>query len=127
MSNYTSPAFTSMPDRKTPDHPGPDVTIAVVRRLAFAIIVGLLTLSASGVYSLVVNEPCTGYELPGRDGGACPPTCVTCGCCAQAVEPAMVVAATSPDIVIADMAALLPDLPRTNPRDILHVPKLRLL
>jgi hypothetical protein len=38
----------------------------------------------------------------------------------------MVVVATSPDILIADVAAFLPDLPRTDPRDILHVPKLRL-
>jgi hypothetical protein len=98
-----------------------------VRRFALAIIVGLLTLSASGLSGLVITEPCTGYELPGFDGGACPPTCVTCGCCAQAAEPVMIVVATSPDILIANVAAFLPDLPRTDPRDILHVPKLRLL
>jgi hypothetical protein len=39
----------------------------------------------------------------------------------------MVVVAASPDTLIADIAAFLPDLPRRNPRDILHVPKLRLL
>jgi hypothetical protein len=98
-----------------------------VHRFVLAIIVGLLTLTASGVSSLVINEPCTGYELPGRDDGACPPTCVTCGCCAQASEPVMVLVAASPDTLIADIAAFLPDLPRKNPRDILHVPKLRLL
>jgi hypothetical protein len=98
-----------------------------VRRFALAIIVGLLTLSASGVSSLVINEPCTGYELAGSDDGACPPTCVTCGCCPQAVEPMTVVLLMSPDIVIADIPAFLPDLPRTDPRDILHVPKFRLL
>jgi hypothetical protein len=38
-----------------------------------------------------------------------------------------VVVVTSPDIPIADLAAFLRDLPRTNPREILHVPKLRLL
>ena len=96
-------------------------------RFAVAIIVGLLTFSASGVYSLVINEPCTGYELPGSDDGACPPTCVTCGCCAQAAEPVTVVVVLSPDILIADVGAFLPDLPRTDPRDILHVPKFRLL
>jgi hypothetical protein len=99
----------------------------LVRRLVLAIVVGLLTLSASGVSGLVIDEPCTGYELPGSDDGACPPTCVTCGCCAQAVEPVMLVIATSPDVRVADMASFLPDLPRTTPRDILHVPKLRLL
>jgi hypothetical protein len=98
-----------------------------VRRFVLAVIVGLLTISASGVSSLVVNEPCTGYELPGSDDGACPPTCMTCVCCAQAVEPVMIVVATSPDVRVADIACLLPDLPRTTPRDILHVPKLRLL
>jgi hypothetical protein len=98
----------------------------LVRRLVFAVIAGLLALSASGVSGLVINEPCTGYELPGSDDGGCPPTCVTCGCCAQAVEPVVIVFATSPD-VRADMAGFLPDLPRTTPRDILHVPRLRLL
>jgi len=100
-----------------------------VRRLVFAILVGLLTLSASGVSTLIAGEPCTGYELTGQGGddGACPPTCVTCGCCAQAVDTVAVVVVTSPDIPIADLAAFLRDLPRTNPREILHVPKLRLL
>jgi hypothetical protein len=98
-----------------------------VRRFVLAVIVGLLTLSASGVSSLVINEPCTGYELTGSDDGACPPTCVTCGCCAQAVETVMIVVATSPDVRVADIAGFLPDLPRTTPRGILHVPRLRLL
>jgi len=97
-----------------------------VRRLALAIIVGVLTLSASGVSSFVVGEPCTGKELPGSYDGACSPTCVTCGCCAQAAEPVMVVIATSPDIPVADSITFLPGLPRRDPRDILHVPKLRL-
>jgi hypothetical protein len=98
-----------------------------VRRLVLAVIVGILALNASGVSTLVFNEPCAGYESAGRDDGACPPTCVTCGCCAQAVEPVTVAVATSPEIVIARIAAFLPDIPRTTPRDILHVPKLRLL
>jgi hypothetical protein len=97
-----------------------------VRRFVFGIVVGLLTLSASDISSLIIDEPCTGYELPGSDG-TCPPTCVTCGCCAQAAEPVAIVVATSPDILVADIAALLPDPPRTDPRDILHVPKLRVL
>jgi len=95
-------------------------------RFALVIIVGLLTLSASSVSSLVTNEPCTGYEVPDSDDGACPPTCVTCGCCAQAAEPVMVVVAASPHIVVAAIGAFLLDLPRTHAREILHVPKLRL-
>jgi hypothetical protein len=96
-----------------------------VRRLVLAIIVGLLTLSGSGVSSLVIEEPCSGFELPGQveDDGACPPTCVTCGCCAQAVEPVALAIASSPDAPIADCAAVRPDVLTTDPRDILHVPK----
>jgi len=96
-----------------------------VRRFALAIIVALLTFSASGVYALVIAEPCTGYEQPGQDDGACPPTCVTCGCCAQAVEPVAVVISAIPETPIADVSDLLPNLPRTTPRGILHVPKPR--
>jgi hypothetical protein len=96
-----------------------------VRRFAFALIIGLLTFSASGVYSLVTNEPCTGYEPPGSDDAACPPTCVTCGCCAQAVEPVALVVSATPDVPIADIPDVLSSVPRTTPRDILHVPKIR--
>jgi hypothetical protein len=98
----------------------------VVRRFILAIIVALLTVSASGVYSLVIAEPCTGYEQAGQDDGACPPTCVTCGCCAQAAEPAVLALATSLETPITDVAALVSRTPKTAPHDILHVPKLRL-
>jgi hypothetical protein len=97
-----------------------------VRRFTLAIIIALLTFSASGAHSLVVEEPCTGYEAPGSDDAACPPTCVTCGCCAQGVEPAALVISATPDVPIAGIADGLPSVPRTIPRDILHVPKLRL-
>jgi hypothetical protein len=39
----------------------------------------------------------------------------------------MFVVAISPDIPVADLTTFLPDFPRTDPRDILHVPKLRCL
>jgi hypothetical protein len=104
----------------------PNARIRAVRRLALAVIIGLLTFSTSGVYTLVINEPCTGYETPGRDDAACPPTCVTCGCCAQAVEPVTVVVSVTPDVPVADIPDVLPRIPRTTPRDILHVPKLRI-
>jgi hypothetical protein len=96
-----------------------------VRRFALAIIIGLLTFSASGVYSLVINEPCTGYEAPGTEEAACPPTCVTCGCCAQAVEPVALIVSTTPEAPIVDIPDVLPNVLRTTPRDILHVPKIR--
>lgn len=96
-----------------------------MRRFAFVIIAGLLTFSASGVSMLIAGEPCTGYELTGQgeDDGGCPPTCVTCGCCAQAAEPVAVAVSSSPDIPVSDLIAVLPRIPRTHPLDILHVPK----
>ena len=99
-----------------------------VRRFAFAIIVALLTLSASGLVTLTAGEPCTGYELTrqGEDDGGCPPTCVTCGCCAQAAEPIAVAISSSPDIPASNLTTALPSIPRTDPLDILHVPKLAL-
>lgn len=96
-----------------------------MRRFALSIIVALLTLSASGVSALVIGEPCTGYEQPGRDDGACPPTCVTCGCCAQAAEPAILPLTNSLKAPVTDISSLVPGLPETSPRDILHVPKPR--
>ncbi len=98
----------------------------IVRRFTLAVIVAVLTFSASGALSLILPEPCTGYEQTGRDDGACPPTCVTCGCCAQAAEPVMLVAVSSPDVPVTGVTSQLPRIPKTVPRDILHVPKLRL-
>ena len=96
-----------------------------VRPFAFAIVVGLLALSASGVSTIVVGEPCTGFELAGQgeDDGACPPTCVTCGCCAQAAEPVGVAVSGSPNVPLSALVASLPRIPRIDPLDILHVPK----
>ena len=96
-----------------------------MRRFALAIIIGLLTFSASGVYSLVIDEPCTGYEAPGTEDAACPPTCVTCGCCAQAVEPVSLIVSATPDAPIVDIPDVLPSVLRATPHDILHVPKPR--
>ena len=100
--------------------------MAIVRRFALAIIVALLSLSASGVSSLVLAEPCTGYEQSGREDGTCPPTCVTCGCCAQAAEPAILPVTSSLEAPVADVSPLIPRLPKTSPSDVLHVPKLGL-
>jgi hypothetical protein len=94
-----------------------------VRRLVLGIIVALLTFSASGLPALVAGEPCTGYEQPGSDDASCPPTCVTCGCCAQAAEPAMVPVAGSLEAPVADVTPLSSHAAKTTPRDILHVPR----
>ena len=94
-----------------------------MRRFVFAIIVGLLTFSASGLPTLLAGEPCTGYEQPGSEDAACPPTCVTCGCCAQAVEAVVMPVPSSFEASVADVSPLIPHLATTSPRDILHVPK----
>jgi hypothetical protein len=97
-----------------------------VRRFLFATIVAVLAISASGVLGLIVTEPCTAGQLAGEEDGRCPPTCVTCGCCAQAVEPATVTTGKSLDVLATCITAVLPPLPRTDPREILHVPRPRL-
>lgn len=92
-------------------------------RFAHLVIVALLMFSASGVSSLLLEEPCTGYELAGDDDRTCPPTCVTCGCCAQAVEPVTIFVPGSPDDPFLDVAGFPAGLPMNDPREILHVPK----
>jgi hypothetical protein len=94
-----------------------------VHRFASALLVGLLAFNASGVISLIVSEPCTGYELPGQDDGGCPPTCVTCGCCAQSIEPVAMPEAGAQARPVADVTAVPPAPLDLDPRDILHVPK----
>jgi hypothetical protein len=94
-----------------------------VARFAFGLLVGFLALSVSGVSSLMVYEPCSSYEQPGREDGTCPPICVTCGCCAQAADPTTLPMTSSPVDPVADVRPLIPGLPTANARDILHVPK----
>ena len=95
----------------------------MVRRFVLVIIVGVLMYSASGLPTLIAGEPCTGYEQPGSEDAACPPTCVTCGCCAQAVEAAVIPVTTSFEAPVADVSPLISHLAQTSPRDILHVHK----
>ena len=96
-----------------------------MRGLARAVIVALLTLSASGLPVLMAGEPCTAVERSGSDDGACPPTCVMCGCCAHAAEAIALPPANVLEAAVAQRDTLVPRLPRTSPRDILHVPKTR--
>jgi hypothetical protein len=96
-----------------------------MRRLALAILVALLTISASGVAALLVPEPCTSSQQQAPDDGACPPTCVTCGCCTHAVEPVVLSMTASPDDWLTEMSSIVPRIPGSRSREILHVPKLR--
>lgn len=94
-----------------------------MRRLSLVFIVGLLAFSVSGISSLVVAEPCFGYEQQSDEDDACPPMCVTCGCCAQAVEPVGLAMSAAPDARISAVPDGRPSVPRIAPRDVLHVPK----
>jgi hypothetical protein len=94
-----------------------------VPRLGLAIIVALLAFSATGLSALVVAEPCAGDEQPVSEHGGCAPTCVTCGCCAQAVEPAALAGADSPEALVVAITPFVPRVPTTRARDILHVPR----
>ena len=98
----------------------------MVRRFALAVVVGLLAFSASGVSALVTSEPCTGYELPGQNDGSCPPTCVTCGCCAQAAELRPLPVMEALPLPSMERRVVPIRHPKAPPSDILHVPRLRL-
>ncbi|MFN7981299.1 MAG: hypothetical protein U0Q11_05525 [Vicinamibacterales bacterium] len=93
-----------------------------MQRFVLAVIVALLTFSASGAATLLVVEPCSAYDLSGKDG-TCPPTCVTCGCCAQAIEPVALVVPTMPEQSSGDAVAPPARQPLTASSDVLHVPK----
>ena len=94
-----------------------------MQRFALAILVALLAFASTGVSALVIGESCGVLEQAGEEDAACPPMCVTCGCCAQAVEAAAIQVAISPDAPLADIHASVPRPPTTPARDILHVPK----
>ena len=85
----------------------------------------MLTFSASGVSALVTAEPCAAFEQTAQDDGACAPTCVTCGCCAMAVEATVVTMAATPAVLVAEVSPLVPPVLPSASHDILHVPKLR--
>ncbi len=94
-----------------------------VQRFLLAVVVTLLVFSASGILTLVVLEPCTTSDVAGKDDGTCPPTCVACGCCAQAVDVVAVLVVTSPELIACDVRQALPSQPQATSSDILHVPK----
>jgi hypothetical protein len=97
-----------------------------VRRLAAAIIVALLTAAVSGISAVTVTDPCAASEPTGTERAACPDTCEGCGCCVETAEIVSRVLTIVADSALSDPAASLPRMARTNPRDILHVPKARL-
>src|SRR6185503_16135609 len=79
-----------------------DARLGNVVRFALAVVVALLTFSTSGVSALLVPEPCSAFEPPGQEDGACPPTCVRCACCARAAETVIPPLEGSLEITVAD-------------------------
>jgi hypothetical protein len=98
-----------------------------VRRFALVLLVALLSASTAGVSSVLAPEPCGLDEQPAAPDGTCPPTCPTCGCCAQPAVPSVFVVTSSPDLPIRHVAPTPSHPPVTDPREILHVPKVRLV
>jgi hypothetical protein len=69
-------------------------------------------------------ESCALVEKTGESQHSdCPPTCVTCGCCVQAVEPTDIVVYTSFAAPVSGPAVPEYRLIQSEPRDVLHVPK----
>jgi hypothetical protein len=93
-----------------------------VRRLAQFIVALLLALGGSGAASLIVPEPCAAVERA-SDDGHCPPTCVTCGCCHQAVDMASVMPLLVSPEPRRETTEPLASRSDRDPRDILHVPR----
>ncbi len=83
----------------------------------------LLVFSTSGAMSLLVQEPCSSIVPDGKDDAACPPTCVTCGCCAQAIEPMTLTVSVVPELMGWDVPPVQPSRALSTSFDILHVPK----
>jgi len=93
-------------------------------RLALVFLVALLSLSASGAQALIIPETCELYEQGGEaEDRDCSPTCVTCGCCGQAVEPLVVSLPFSAVTLVGDLAESPLVALTVDPADILHVPK----
>ena len=96
-----------------------------MRQFALALIVGLLSFSATGISAVLFEESCGFGESQAADERDCPPTCVTCGCCAQGIEPSVIIDAGSFDAPVAELLPAVYRLVKSEPRDVLHVPKLR--
>jgi hypothetical protein len=83
----------------------------------------MLMLGLFGVTVLAVGEPCSSFEQTSSDHDSCPPTCVTCGCCAQAVEPTAVEVEAFPKPSPVVPPPLVVRFPAVSPLGILHVSK----
>ena len=96
-------------------------------RLALALLVTVLSFSASGLMTVLVDEPCSPTESSSQRDTDCPPTCATCGCCVQPTEVARVMMTFAPESVTTVEPGLVARVPDSEPQDILHVPRFVLL
>jgi hypothetical protein len=94
-----------------------------VRRALLVTLFALLTFSASGISAAVFAESCEMTDSGSSQHNDCAPTCVTCGCCVHAVEPATFVVFTTGEAPLADPIVPEYRLIKSEPRDVLHVPK----
>ena len=85
----------------------------------------LLAFAVSGAASLVIAEPCASLESASSSSpdDVCPPSCVTCGCCHQAADVALVMPALAPLEQPRELPEPRPPQSHREPRGILHVPR----
>ena len=93
-----------------------------MQRLLLALVVSVLSFSASGFAAALTVEVCGITEQNDADAD-CPPTCVTCGCCVQAVEPAGTICQATFDAPVPDPVLPIVRPAQFEPLDVLHVPK----
>jgi len=97
-----------------------------MRRSLFVALLVVLVGDASGLSSLLIQEPCAIAASESVPDSGCPAFCVrcTCACCAASIEqtsPCETAVAPVPPLPVA-FASLLA-LPAGERADILHIPK----
>ena len=95
-----------------------------MKRGLLSALVAALVLSASGAFAISWTDPCEDEvaSTPGEDQ-SCPPTCFTCGCCSQAIEPPCLDAVPAAEPIAHAEPPSSPGFTNLEPRGILHVPK----
>jgi hypothetical protein len=93
-----------------------------VRRFLFLLVLGILSMDATGLEALVSPEPCSAVEDTQPDGN-CPPLCARCSCGVQVIVPDL-----APSLAASPACQPFVDLysrgiPRTLPSKVFHVPK----
>jgi hypothetical protein len=82
-----------------------------------------MVLNVGGLPSLFLPEPCGLSDRSNAPDGACPPSCVLCGCCAQPAVPSLFGVQIAADLPARSFPPPVPALVSVDPREILHVPK----